>query len=163
MDEIEIRHKGLYDFESIYKAVRKWLKDKEYEFNEPKYKDKAGKDGNEVEIKMLGELRVTNFVKFTVKTEAKFFGVREFETEFEGETRKMNKGQFYFLIKGEVEYDYENRFKSDISKYFLNLLIGTILKNYYDVKYVDRFYYELYDLHTLIKTKTHMETASNAY
>lgn len=160
---VQIRHKGLYDFEGIYRAIRAWFRQREYDYNEGRYKDKTSDFGNEVELKMNGEIKITDFVQYNVDIEAKFFGVKEFETDFKGEKRKVNNGQFFIVLTGKVTYDYKKRFKSEISKAFLKFLIGTLLKNYYDVKYVDRLYYDVYDLHTLIKTKAFMETATNAY
>jgi hypothetical protein len=153
----------MYDLDSIYKSIRAWLNDREFEYNEDVYKDKISDLGNELELKMSGELRVTEFVKFNVKLEAKFYGVKEFEADYMGSKRKVNNGQFFILLSGVVTYDYKGRFKSDASQFFLDLLVKRLLKNYFDVKYVDRLYYELYSLQTLIKEQVYMETATNAF
>lgn len=153
----------MYDLDSIYKSIRSWLNSREYEYNEDVYKDKVSDFGNELEVKMSGELYVTQFVKFSLKIEAKFYGVKEFESDYMGSKRKVNNGQFFILLSGSVVYDYNKKFNSDTSKFFLELLVKRLLKNYYDVKYVDRFYYDLYNLQTLIKEQVYMETATNAF
>ena len=158
--QIEVRHKGLYDLDSMYKGIRAWLDERRYDYNEKRYKDKIADYGNEVEHEMEAELKVTDFVKFDIEIVTKFYGVKEFESEFKGKKRMVNKGQFFIQIKGKVTFDYKGNFKSD---YFLNLLVRRLLKNYYDVKYVDRLYYDLYNLQTLIKEQSYMETATNAY
>jgi len=162
-DQIEIRHKGLYDLDTIYKKIRAWYNEREYYYDEPKYKDKISDFGNELEIKMTGFLPVTDFVSYTVKVEGKFYRLKEFETEYKGEKRKMNKGQFFLQFKGNVSYDYQDRFKSKLAKFLLDFMINTIFKKYYEIKYLDKLYYEIYTLQTLIKELTYMETASNAY
>ena len=162
-DTIEIRHKGLFDLNSIYRGMRKWLRDREYDYDEKRYKDKVGHLGNDLDLEMLGELRVTEFVKFNVEIVCKFSNLKEFEAELGGEVRKVSNGQFFVQISGSVTFDYQERFSSPVAQSFLKFLVGTLLKNYYDVKYVDRFYYDLYDLQTLIKELSFMETASNAF
>jgi len=161
--EIEIRHKGVYDLDSIYKSIRAWLFERHYEYQEDRYKDKISDFGNEAEINMSNELKVDEFVQFNIKIETKFFGIKEFEADYKGSKRKVNNGQFFIRLKGSVVYDYKKKFKSWFSKFFLDFLIKKLLKNYYEVKYVDRLYYDLYALQTLIKEKVYMETASNAY
>lgn len=153
----------MYDLDAIYKSIRSWLNGREYEYNEGRYKDKISDMGNEVEHKMTGELRVDEFVQFNVTIETKFYGVKEFEADFMGGKRMVNNGQFYIILSGQVTYDYQKRFNSKVTSFFLELLVKKLLKNYFDVKYEDRLYYELYSLQTLIKEQTYMETASNAY
>ena len=159
---IEIRHKGLYDLDTLYKSLRAWLRAKEYDYNEKRYKDKVGSNGNELDLEMRGELRVNGFVQFNLEIDGKFFGIREFDAELGGEQRKVNNGQLFITLKGSVTYDYRGQFEGSSEK-FLDLMINTLLKNYYDVKYEDRLYYEIYGLQTLIKEQIFMETASNAY
>ena len=160
---MQIRHKGLYDLDTIYKSIRLWLRQREYDYNEKRYKDKVGDAGNELDLEMVAELRVNGFVKFNLEIESKFYGLKEFEAELGGEKRKVNNGQYFLILKGKVTFDYQERFKSAIAESFLKFLVNVLLKNYYDVKYVDRLYYDLYQLQTLIKAETFMETAYNAY
>ena len=112
---------------------------------------------------MNGEIRVTDFVQFNIDIEGKFYNIKDFETDYHGEKRKVSNGQFFLQIKGKVTYDYQGKFSTKMGETLMNLLIKRILKNYYDVKYVDRLYYDIYKLQTLIKEQVHMETASNAY
>ena len=153
----------MYDLDGIYKAIRRWLTEREYEYNEDRYKDKPADIGNEVELDMSGELRVNDFVRFNVKLSAKFYGLKEFEADYMGSKRPVKNGQFFIRVTGTVTYDYQKKFSSTLAEFFLDLMIKKLLKNYYDVKYVDRLYYDLYTLQTLIKEQVYMETASNAY
>jgi hypothetical protein len=161
--QMEIRHKGLYDLDSIYKTIRQWLKVREYDYNEARYKDKKAEYGNEVEHIMQGEIQVTNFVKYNINIETKFYGVNEFESELAGEKRKVNKGQFFIILNGTVTYDYNNNFSGPKAQKFLKILVTKIFKNYYDVKYLNKLYYELYNLQTELKKEAFMETSTNAY
>ncbi|MFP4568293.1 MAG: hypothetical protein ACLFN8_05100 [Candidatus Woesearchaeota archaeon] len=112
---------------------------------------------------MEGEVRINEFVKFEIKLETKFYGVKEFETEFRGEKRLMNKGQLFIKLNGIITYDYKRNFKGKFAETLLHLLVNVILKNYYDVKYVDRLYYDVYNMHNMIKELLYMESATNAY
>lgn len=163
LNKIEIRHKGLYDLDTLYKKIRHWFSEREYEFNEERYKDKIADYGTEAEHKWNGELWVNNFVQYNIKIETKFYGVKEFEADYHGEKRKVNNGQLFIVMNGIVTFDYLNNFESKQAKYFLNLLINKIFKKYYEIKYIDKLDYDVYRLQTLIKEELHMETASNAY
>ena len=161
--KIEIRHKGIYDLDTIYKTIRKWFKVREYDYNEKRYKDKKADYGNEVEHVMQGEIKITDFVKFNIEIETKFYGVKEFDGEIAGEKRKVNKGQFCITLTGAATYDYKNNFGGPTAQKFLKLLVTKILKNYYDVKYTNKLYYEIYNLQTELKKQAIMETKTNAY
>ena len=112
---------------------------------------------------MKGELKVNDFVMFQIEVECKFFGGAESEAEFMGQTRKVNKGQFFAKVSGKVTYDYQKKYTTDTGKMFLDLLIKTFLKKYYEIKYEDVLYYDVIKLQTLIKENAFMDTGTNAF
>ncbi|MCF7866869.1 hypothetical protein K9M18_05545, partial [Candidatus Woesearchaeota archaeon] len=72
--EVEIRYKGVYDFDGLYKLMRGWLDERRYDFMETLYKDKvAGTLGNKVEIKMTPEMKIDEFVKFKINFNMKYY------------------------------------------------------------------------------------------
>ena len=160
--QIEIRYKGVYDYDGLYKLIRSWLDERRYDFMETKYKDKvSGPFGNEVEINMDPELKVDEFVKFHIKVRTHFWDVKEFEAELHGKKRPVCKGKFWIRLTGEVELDWQNKFKN-YGK-LLDWLINHILRRYYEVKYYDVLTYDLFNLETEIKKFLRMETSHNAY
>lgn len=161
-NSVQIRYKGKYDFEGLYRLIRSWLDERRYDFMETLYKDKvAGPFGNEVELKLDPELKVNEFIKFHIHIETKFFDVKEFEAELHGKKKRICEGRFVLWFGANVEFDYTEKYK----KYegLLNFLVTKILKRYYEVKYIDVLTYDLYDLHAKIKKFLRMETEYNAY
>lgn len=164
MDPLDLRYKGLYDLDGIYKLIRQWLDDRRYDFMEKIYKDKAASPfGNEVEHDMVPELKVNEFIKFHIHIVTKFFDYKEFEAEIDGEKKMVSDGRFFIKLSAEIEFDYQNRFKSDFQKKLLKFLVKTLLVRYYEFKYYDKLTYDLYDLQAKLKKFIKMESEYNAY
>ncbi len=164
MDAIEIRFKGIYDFEGLYKVLRQWFFDRKYDFHETKYKDKVGSPfGNEVEINMAPWLKINEFVKYNVSVKTHFYDVKEFETVVDGEKKLMTEGRFFIVLNGTVEFDYNNKFKTPFEKWALKFLVRTALKKYFELHYFDGVTYDVYELEALIKKHLKMDTSYNAY
>lgn len=161
---LEIRYRGVFSFDDVYKTVRHWIDERRYDFMEGLYKDKVDTPfGNEVEIEMQPELKVTEFIKYHIYFTSKFTGVKEFTANINGEQKKVTDGRFWIRLNATVEFDYQDKFKSDFSNKILKFLVDSIFKNYYEMKHYVRLKKDLYDLHTKIKKCLNMETASTAY
>ena len=173
-DEVlRLKYKGVLDFEGLYKLIRKWFNERGYDYMEPKYKDKAaGPFGNEVELKMQGEKKVTDFIKYHVQIEIIMIELKEFDAKIDGHVKKVTNGRIFIdIAKVECEFDWQNRFQpakkpdsddlfSVISYNFkeytsgprlLKLLVTKLLKRYYEIKYLGPLEAEALDLHEKIK------------
>jgi len=164
MDPLDIRYKGIYDLDGIYKLMRQWFDDRKYDFMENVYKDKAASPfGNEVEHNMTPELKVNEFIKFHIKIVTKFYDYKDFEAEIDGKKKMVSDGRFFIKLSADIEFDYENRFKTPFQKKLLFFLIKTLLVRYYEFKYYDKLTYDIYDLHAKLKKFIKMESEYNAY
>jgi len=164
MDKVEVRFKGIYDFEGLYKVIRQWFFDRKYDFHETKYKDKVSSPfGNEVEVNMSPWLKINEFAMYHVDIKTHFYDVKEFETVIDGEKRMVTEGRFWIVLHGWVEFDYNNRFKTKFEKWVLKFLVRTALKKYYEVLYFDGVTYDVYELEALIKKHLKMDSSYNAY
>ncbi len=164
MDPLDLRYKGIYDLDGIYKLMRQWLDERRYDFMEKIYKDKVGSPfGNEVEHEMIPELKVNDFIKFHITIVTKFYDYKEFEAVIDGEKKKVSDGRFFIKISASIEFDYQNKFKTDFEKKLLKFLIKTLLVRYYEFKYYDKLAYDVYDLHAKLKKFIKMESEYNAY
>lgn len=163
MKPVEIRYKGIYDYEGLYQLIRKWFDEHNYDFMENKYKDKVGGPfGNEVELKMKPELKVTEFIKYHITVETHFWDVKEFEAEFQGEKKKVTDGRFWIKLSASIEFDYTGRFHGKW-KTWLEFLVTKVLRRYYEIKYYDQLKYDVYGLQKQMKEHLKMETKYNAY
>ncbi|MGV8161961.1 MAG: hypothetical protein ACP5N2_01345 [Candidatus Nanoarchaeia archaeon] len=162
--EIEIRYKGIYDLDGIYKVIRGWLDARRFDYMEKVHKDKATNPwGNEVEWEMTPMRKVDGFIAYNIFIRTKFYDVKEFEAVVHGHKRMVTDGRFWIEITGNVEFDYTNRFKTEFSKKLITFLVKRVFWKYYRIHHVERLYWDLYDLHNEIKTFMKMETAFNAY
>lgn len=162
--EIEIRYKGLYDLDGIYKLIRGWLDARRYDYMEKIHKDKSTNPwGNEVEWEMTPELKVDGFIKYEIYIRTKFYDVKEFESIQHGHKRMLTDGRFWIEITGLVKFDYRDRFESKFEKTILEWLIRRIFWRYYRVHHIEKLYKDMFDLHNEIKKFMKMETAFNAY
>jgi hypothetical protein len=162
--EIEIRYKGVYDLDGIYKTIRGWLDARRYDYMEKVHKDKSTNPwGNEVEWEMTPELKVDGFIKYEIYVRTKFYDVKEFESIQHGHKRMLTDGKFWIEITGKVIFDYRDRYTSDFAKKMLHLLVRRIFWRYYRVHHIEKLYNDMYDLHLQIKRFMNMETAFNAY
>ena len=164
MAPLDIRYKGIYDLDGIYKLMRQWFDDRKYDFMENLYKDKvASPFGNEVEHNMTPEILVNDFIKFHIQVITKFYDYKDFEAEIGGEKKMVSYGRFFIKLSATIEFDYQNRFKTPFQKKLLFFLIKTLLVRYYEFKYYDKLTYDLYDLQAKLKKFIKMESEYNAY
>jgi hypothetical protein len=162
--EIEIRYKGVYDLDGIYKTIRGWLDARRYDYMENIHKDKSTNPwGNEVEWEMKPELKVDGFIKYEIYIRTKFYDVKEFESIQHGHKRMVTDGRFWIEITGLVRFDYKDKFESNFAKNLLELLIKRIFWRYYRVHHIEKLYKDMFNLHLELKKFMKMETAFNAY
>lgn len=152
-DPLIIKYKGIYDYEGFYRLIRAFFKKRGYVFFEPKYKDKVGGPfGNEIELKLEGEKKVTEFVKFYIKLETWHVEMKEFDAKVDDHYKKLTNGRMSVSFKEvAVEFDWQDKFKTDFQKKLLKWLVFKILKRYYEIKYMGPLEGEAYSLHEEIK------------
>jgi hypothetical protein len=159
MDPIEIRWKGVYDFDGLYKTIRGWLDHKRYDFMESLYKDKVASEfGNEVEIKMEPELKVTEYIKYHISIFMKNFEFREFEATIDGQKKGVSDGRIIIRLKCSVELDYNNKYKTEGQKKIQNFMVDKVLDRYFEYKYYDKLAEDVYALADEIKRFLKMES-----
>lgn len=164
MDPIMIRFRGVFSWEAIYSAVRNWFDERRYYYMEPKYKDKVSSPlGNEVELDMSAELPVTEYIKYHIEVSFHHYDVKEFDANIDGKTQKVTNGRFSVILKGWIEFDYSDKFKTPFEIKLRNFLMNVALKRYFEFKYIDSLTYDVYQLETLIKKNLKMKTHYNAY
>lgn len=162
--EIEIRYKGTYDLDGIYKTIRGWLDSHRYDYMEKVHKDKATNPwGNEVEWEMTPEVKIDGFIKYEIYIRTKFYDVKEYEVTVHGHKHKVTDGKFWIEITGNVVFDYKGNFKKGFWDDMMKFLVKDLFKRYYRVHHIEKLYKDMFDLHNEIKKFMKMETAFNAY
>ena len=159
-----IMFKGVFDWDSVYKFIKRWFNDRGYFFEEGTYKTKSDTFGKEEEFKWKGWRKVDEYYKFNIKIEMHSWGLRPVEVIEKGKKKKLYKGKFIMEFYGDVETDYQGMWRT--SKFALNV------KNFIDrffwkgermALYVDQLYYIITKFHSEIKEHLKMHSQGNAY
>lgn len=146
--EKQVRYQGKYSFEEIYLLIREFFDSRRYDTTETLYKDKKADVGYDIEIHLDIEKRPSEFVKYETELWFHFFGVDEKEVN----GRKITSGKLHFMIKkANVIFDYQGKFKKH--EKWLNLLVGTFLKRYYQFYYIVPFEDDIKELFEDLKKK----------
>ena len=151
---LHIRFKGIYDNEKVYNAIRGFIDEHGYDFLEPKYKEKAaGPTGNEGEIIIYCEKKITEYVMYSMDILIKFWNDRNFDAEVDGKTKKLSEGRIMIKIVASIEFDYSGDVKGKFVEWLEVFLIRKLFQDYYITKYYVPLWIEAYDLQATVKTE----------
>jgi hypothetical protein len=95
---LKIKWKGIFDWEKLYKLMKRWLDFEGYgneleNFKEKKYKERIQAGGKLLEIVWEGTKKVSSYYNFVIEVTFLIIGMKEVEVELEGRRVKMNKGE----------------------------------------------------------------------
>ena len=107
----KMKWKGVFDFDKLYKVIKRWMDFEGYGdemdgFNEKKYKERIQAGGAKMyEIVWEGKKEVSSYFTFVMEITFLLLGVKEIEVEMDGKRVKMNKGEVEmrfntYVIKG---------------------------------------------------------------
>ncbi len=159
-----VKFKGLFDFNKLYNFVQKWMRDRQYEFHEKKYKQKPLIYFPEHEITWWAEKKLTAYIMYRIDVYIHLYEAERKEVEVEGKKKEMMEARMIIEINGTVVTDFSGEFeRSGFSKKIEQFLNRRILHQEILLKYLDPFDYELYALENDIKKVLGMEVSETAY
>ena len=106
MPTIYIKHKGIFNLSEIIQGIKSFLEGDSFKMHFPKHKIKK----DEHEIKIYGERKMNEYVKFTIKLLIRIFDWKEVEIIKDGEKVKADSGRIAIDLDGVLELDYQGRF-----------------------------------------------------
>lgn len=110
---LEIRFRGLYDYDNLLPAIRSFYEEHEFEKIRDegfKYKAGSGPAGTEVDIKVGGERYVSHYIKIVLKVKGHAWNVSRKEQDYHGQTKKVTGGKIQLYVECTAELDYANMF-----------------------------------------------------
>ncbi|MFA5175840.1 MAG: hypothetical protein WC413_01085 [Candidatus Nanoarchaeia archaeon] len=132
---IQIKKKGLIQFNSLYKDMKSWFDEHRYDFHEREHTEKDKGLGREMRIILEGEREFNDYTKFFLKVEFFVEGLRKVDGKETGnikitiwawivldyrkkwQTTAIGKFLMYlynnYIIKGEIVGPYEAKLKAD--------------------------------------------------
>lgn len=123
VNKMIVKHRGFYDQSKVIKAIFDWFKQNDFFFEVKKYK----LTGLTLKYTFQGDKKVTEYLKWWMKCFLIVFQLEEVEIIKEGKKIKTNHGKFHAEIIGELEIDWQKRYREKGK--FLTL-IGDFLREY---------------------------------
>jgi hypothetical protein len=156
---------GVFDFESVYRAMHDWFVGQKYYFEEILYKHKVPSPaGAEEHIRWKGWRKVTEYVKFNIYVYIIMWDMKEIEVIKNGEKKKLTKARIKIEFNGDCELDYSKQFeKTPFLKKLGQFYNEFVAKKKIDTVYTDQLYYMILKLYTVAKEQMELETKSNMY
>ncbi|MBN1792681.1 hypothetical protein JW826_03280 [Candidatus Woesearchaeota archaeon] len=109
---LKIRHKGDYDIKGLFQLFHKWYSDNQYEYHEGLYKDKVETAlGNEIEVKMKGSRRVSEYYKYEVSIQTHEWEAKDMVVKVDGQDKEIRRGRIHIEVNGKVITDWQGKFK----------------------------------------------------
>lgn len=105
-----VKHRGLFNYAELMNGLRNWFRDHGYKFHEPKHQWKVPAEGIEVEIKIKGDRKVNEYVKYHIEIFLRVYDMKDVEVVKDGQKVKMQDGKVTVEITGKLELDWQNRF-----------------------------------------------------
>ncbi len=118
-----MRFSGVFDFETLYQTAKAWYPSVNMGVNwEKAYKDKVSGPGvREVEITLMGYVKLDRYRKWTVQLDFKTWDLKEIQVD----GRKMCQGRIEMKINGTLELDFADMYGKHATKFekLLNKLL----------------------------------------
>lgn len=155
-----VKHRGLFSYAEFINGIRNWFRENNYEFHEPKHQWKAPPEGVEVEIRINGNRKVNEYVKYHINMFLKIYDMKDVEVVKDGQKVKMQDGKVTVEISGKLELDWQNRFGGN--KFLQGLqdfLHQFIIKQDIGDHWEDDLLFKLMDLTRAIRTVLGQEAA----
>lgn len=149
----KIKYRGMFDLDKLYRTMGVWFKQRRFELHETLYKSKPP----ELEVKWTAERKRTNYAKELIYVQMHMWGDYNLDVIVDGKKKKMANVRMIITLTGDVEAPYADIFgeprwtATNIERGLLRVFQNWIIRREMESLYWDRLYYELYDLHSLIK------------
>ena len=149
-----IKYKGLFNFSDVMQSIRKWFEENNYRFEEPKHQWKVPSEGVEAEIKMKGEHKINEYVRYDIDVFVRTFDMKEVEMVKEGQKIKTNDGRIAIEVSGAAVFDWQNRFHGNkflqnLQDFFHKFIIKQDIGDWWE----DDIFIKVIELKQLIRSK----------
>lgn len=161
MEPITVRYAGIFDFDGLYVAVIDWAKNYGYRWHESSYKHKIPSPaGAKQELDWEITKNVTEYIQYEIKFTVVMTDLKEIEIK----GKNLSQGQIYIVMKGNVIFDWQEKFKGSkfakkLGEWYLKLKGESDI----DTIYWDQLYYRMWNLHAIIKKYLDLQGQKYAY
>lgn len=158
-----VKFRGVFDLEGLYRTMYNWFESKQYEFHEELYKSKPP----ELELSWRAERKKTGYIRDVVNVYLHLFG-EEVEAVKKGVKQRLMKGRMLIDFWGVTETDYpsitgERKWTTMWQRRLQDFYNRYIVKREIETAHVDVLYYEVYQLHDVVKNYLDLEGKGYTY
>jgi len=155
----KMKWKGVFDFDKLYKVIKRWMDFEGYGdemdgFNEKKYKERIQAGGAKMyEIVWEGKKEVSSYFTFVMEITFLLLGVKEIEVEMDGKRVKMNKGEVEMRFNTYVISNANENFKDD--SWFIRIYENWVIRDRLE-QYKINLYKKFMKLQDVIKEELNL-------
>ena len=159
-----LRYKGIFDIDGLFKLMRAWFDEREYDFFEDRYKHKNQTLGYEIEIDYSGTREINEFVQNKISVYIHIWDYNELEVIQDGKKKIVGQGRMLINFKAALICDYEDRWQSSKFKRSLrDFYITYILRHEISDIWGDKLFYNCNKLQQSTKRFLGMQSESDVY
>lgn len=153
IDGRSLSYEGVFNMKELYRAIDKWFRDHGYDKQEIKNWEDVSQNDKQLVIEIIPYKKVSDYARLDVRIFMIFSKLTDVDIEKDGLKISMNKGRAEFYFDAYVVTDYENKWETRATFYFI--------KNVFD-KFVYRLYTSSYD-GEVIRDCTEIENEIRSY
>ncbi len=128
---MNVKGKGVFDMEQLYKDMKYWLEyqgygDENKSFREAQFGQRIKGDSQQIEIIWNCEKKMNDYVSYFIKVTFFIGGLKDVEVEMDGKKVGLNKGEADIRITAQVILDSKDKWKN---KFFQKMYNEFIIKD----------------------------------
>ena len=141
---LQIREKGVFDLNKLYKEMRSWIDKNKYSFNEKEHTEKSLDKGKEIILAWEAEREITDYLVYEIKVDFHLKGINKV-------SENLVNGFAKITFSANVISDYRNKFgKSLFSEWLSKLYKQYLIKSEIE-RHQDKLKEELTNFHDVTK------------
>lgn len=141
-----VRYNGIFDFNILYRTLHDLISSMGYFIEEPKFKLRDTKEGNEIEIEWNAFKKVDDYTQFLLWVRIFIVGEKQIEVQKGDVKTKMNRGDVEITIKSKLKTDYADKWeKHPLLKFFKGIYDRYIYKPTYE-SWEDKVWADMFTL-----------------
>ena len=150
-EKTKIKRRDIFNFDELYKFMKRWHDDNGYDFKETEYMEKTSSYGTELHINWVGTKKISSYITFVIQTNFLILGMNKIEIQRGDQKIKLDKGEVEMKLDAHIVLDPEGKYeKSGFTRFFKPFYKKVIIKTRLD-EYDDWIREDLYEFVDLIK------------
>ena len=139
---LQVREKGVFNFDKMYKELRAWFDDNRYDLDERVHTQKHKDKGKEIVIKWITERKVTDYIIY-------YIDVAFLLQEINPVSDELVKGFAKITFTARLGLDYKEQWNKTAFSNFLHKMYSKYIEKAFIEKHWDRLSGEVNELHDI--------------